>query len=444
MIVTGAAGKRTFYMGRSAPPSGIPAWVSSVPTLAWAPISGSSTFMSQATALLGSGTQWPGTNSIGSIVDAYGDPVIDGTNIYHNGGGHGDGFWNGVLRSDMQTLGMSVEIAAAPGSCYPSGFPVNNNWPSGRGVDWMRTAAQHDPLDVSFAAPFSSPRQTHEYGGQATRNKVGVNKRIYWFYGAYKIYDLDARTWTTQHEHPQGGAYITGLVATRCNIVQPGLGTNIGPTVPLQQGTMALYDDVTDKFFVTIIPGDNGGGWRNFFFEYDPVTDTVPNIIRPQQPCRESMTWVKAGRYIYGITSPYSVPYPNFEIRVGFRFHIDNRTLEYFNVTGQIASFAANGSTQQEAVPYWYDSNANKLHGWNHWSGDRASIYTLDLATFGTHGGTGTFGDPYLWPQTKQTLSGTPPSIVSYKYNGIHFIPSWNVAVVFPHSTLAPYAIKMT
>jgi hypothetical protein len=435
--VSGAA----VYGGRVAP-SDIPAWVASVPAQTWTPIPGASTFSSQATGLLGAGSQWPGTNSIGSIVDAFGDPVIDGTNIYHNGGGHGDGFWNGILKSDMRTLGMSVEIAAAPGTCYPAGFP-NANWPSGRDVDWMRTLSQHSPADVAFAAPFSSPRQTHEYGGQAVRNKPGVPKQIYWFYNAHKVYDFDSQMWTNRHE--LGQDYITQKVAARCDIVSPGLGTHIGPTVNLQQGTMALYDVVTDKFYVTLIPGDGGGGWRNFFFCYDPSADTVPSIHRPQQPCRESMVWVQAGRYIYGITSPYSVPYPNYTQSEGFRFHIDNQTLEYFTVTGDVASFAASGSggAMQEATPYWHDSNTNKLHGWNHKPSDRAGIYTLDVATFGTHGGTGTFTDKYLWPQTRTTLAGTPPSSVSFKYNGVHFIPAWGGAVVFPYSTLPPYFIRM-
>ncbi|XVJ69881.1 MAG: hypothetical protein HEQ39_09660 [Rhizobacter sp.] len=426
--------------GRFAPSGGNPAWVSSLPTQTWTPIPGATTFMSQATGLLGAGTQWPGTNPIGSIVDAYGDPVIDGTNIYHNGGGHGDGFWNGVLKSNMSTLGMSVEIPAAPGSCYPAGFP-NAAWPSGRGVDWMRTLAQHDPADVAFAAPFSSPRQTHEYGGQAVRNALGVPKQIYWFYGAHKIYDFASQMWTNRHE--LGQDHITQKVAARANIVQAGLGTNIGPSVPLQQGTMALYDALTDKFYVTLIPGDAGGGWRNFFFCYDPAADAVPSIHRPQQPCRESMVWVQAGRYIYGITSLYSVPYPNFTQSQGFRFHIDSGTFEYFTVTGAVPSFSAGGVSPQEATPYWHDANTNKLHGWSHNATDRAGIYTLDIATFGTHGGSGTFTDQYLWPQTRTTLAGTPPSAVSFKYNGVHFIQQYGLAVVFPHSSLPPYAIKM-
>lgn len=434
MTTYAAASGATVYGGR------VPNWWLSVPSQTWTPIAGSSTFMSQATGLLGSSTQWPGTNSTASIVDAYGDPVIDGTDIYHNGGGHGDGFWNGILKSSMQTLGMSVEIAAAPGSCYPAGFP-SANWPSGRAVDWLRTLAQHNPADVAYAAPFSSPRQSHEYGAQAVRNKAGVPKQIYWFYGFHKIYDFSSQMWTNRHE--LGIDYITQKVAARCNIVQAGLGANIGPTVSLQQGTMALYDVVTDKFYVTLIPGDAGGGYRNFFFCYDPAADTVPSIHRPEQPCRESMTWVQAGRYIYGITSPYSVPYPNSTQSKGFRFHIDNQTFEYFTVTGSVPSFAADGGTQQEATPYWWDSGTNKLHGWNHNATDRAGIYTLDIGAFGGSGGTGTYADPYLWPQTRTTLAGTPPSSVSYKYNGVHFVAAWGLAVVFPHSSLQPYAIKM-
>jgi hypothetical protein len=307
----------------------------------------------------------------------------------------------------------------------------------------MRTLAQHDPADAAFAAPFSSPRQTHEYGAQAVRNKPGVPKQIYWFYGAHKVYDFGTQMWTNRHE--LGQDYIVQKLATRCNIVSPGLGTNIGPTVTLQQGTMAIYDVVTDKFYITLVPGDAGGGWRNFFFCYDPAADTVPSIHRPQQPCRESMTWVQAGRYIYGITSPYSVPYPNAENRVGFRFHIDNQTFEYFILTGNFATYqqsAGSGAGGQEAVPYLHDSTRNTLVGWSHNAVDRGNLYELNLASFGSHGGTGTYADPFIWPQSKIALNGTPPSNVSYKYNAFWHMPTWGVYIFLPQANQPMWVIK--
>lgn len=436
MIITKPSGTTQIYLGRSAPSSGAPSWTQGLAANSIGPIPGTQTFFSQATALLGSGTQWPGTNPIGSLVDAYGDPVRDGASIYFNGGGHGDGFWNGILKYDLQTLAMSVEIPAAPGSCYPVGFP-NATWPSGRGVDWMRTMEQHNPEDVAFAAPFSSPRSTHEYGGQAVRNKSGVPKQIYYFYGAHKVYDFASGMWTNRHE--LGQDYVTQKVAVQANIVQPGLGTQINPTIPFQWGTNAIYDDVTDKYYVTFVQGDSGGGWRNFFICYDPATDTVPSIHRPATGCRSVMSWVKAGRHLYGILSPTSIPYPNYTFSIGFRYHIDNQNYEYFTVTGNVPSFNASG---QESIPYLHDSTRNTLVGWSHNATDRGALYELNLSTFGMHGGTGTHADPFLWPQDRVVLSGTVPSAVSYKYNAFWHYPEWGVYVFFPRSTLRPFYIK--
>jgi hypothetical protein len=419
----------------------VPSWVSSIPSNTIAPIE-ATTWFSRASALLGPEIQWPGTASIRAIVDAYGDPIKVGKKVYFSGGGHGDGFCNAIPVYDLETRTMSIDIAATPGSCYPPGFP-NATWPSGQGVDWLRTFSQHAPADQSFAAPFSAPRMTHRYGGQAARTKEGVPQEIMWFYATPNKYNLTTKSWGNQHE--LGGDYVIQRVATRANIVQAGLGTNIGPTVTLQQGTMALYDEVTDRYYVTLIPGDAGGGWRNFFFCWDPNTDTVPSIHRPAVPCRESMTWVQAGRHIYGITSPYSVPYPNMQQRVGFRFNIDTQAIEYFNVTGQYPIYqqsAGSGAGGQEGVPYLHDTTRNTLVGWSHNVTDRGSLYELPLNTFGTQGGSGTFADPYLWSQSKITLSGTPPSIVAYKYNGFWYEPDYGLYIVFPRADSPPYAIR--
>jgi hypothetical protein len=425
--------------GKFAPP----AWVTALAPNTWTAL-GASSFKSQAIALVGIETQWPGTAALGSIIDAFGDPVIDGEDIYFNGGGHGDGYWNGIMKVGMETLSMSVQQVATPGFCYPVGFPTTNNWPSGQGVDWMRTAAQHAPADLAFAAPFSAPRQTHEYGAQAVRNKPGVQKQIIWFYNAHKIYDFGTGTWTNRHE--SSTSFVTQRVATQADIQSPGLGTNIGPTVSLQQGTMAVYDDVTDKFFVTMVPGDGGGGWRNFFFKWDPATDTCPQIYRPTVPCRESMVWVKAGRHIFGIVSPYSVAYPSFSVYKGFRFNIDTEVIDYFDVTGNIPAFEASLAPEwvQEAVPYTYDSTRNMLVGWSHNQADRGNLYELPLSTFGTAGGTGTSADPYLWPQAKVAISNPPANPVSFRYNGLFYIQKWGVFVVFPHSDKPGYAFKRT
>ena len=418
---------------------GTPAYVLALADNTWTPV-GTSWF-NQATGLLGSETQWPGSAAVKSILDAFGDPILDGEEIIGSGGGHGDGFCNAMPAVNLRTLSMSLRIGATPGSCYPPGFP-NAVWPSGQGVDWLRTAAQHAPADQAYAAPFSAPRMTHRYGGQVVVSPSGSPRRGVWFYATMNEFNLETNQWTNAHERP--GDYIIQKVAARANIQFPGLGTNIGPTTQLQQGTMAVYDEVEHLAYVTLIPGDAGGGWREFFFAWNPADDTVPAVYRPAVPCRESMVFVKGGRYLYGIITPYSVPNPYRIMDTGFRFNLDTKTFQYFKIVGDIASYEVSASPQwqQEGMPYLFDSARGKLVGWSHNQGDRANLYELTVDAFGTQGGSGTIGDPFLWTQTKVALAGTPPNKVSYKYNGFFYIPQWGIYATLPHSELPLYVIK--
>jgi hypothetical protein len=372
-----------------------------------------------------------GTSPIASIVDAYSDPVYDPTQhrLQFLGGGHGDGSCNAIVGLDLATLKYELTAAPTPSTAYPPGYLVQTPYvyPSGLPLAWFHTAAQlTDSQDTPFAAPFSAPIQTHQYGSQAVRAKKGVAREIHYFYSQYKVFDLDAGAWTQAHE--QGADFIAQRVAAQAELQSPGLGANIGPATPLQQGTMAVYDDVTDAFFVTLIPGDAGGGWRNFFFRYEPATQKVTKIYRPEVPCRESMTWLRAGRWIYGITSPYSIPYPGMTLNTGFRFNIDTEVTEYFKITGDVVSF--NIGSEQEAAPGFYDVEHDTIYSWNHNAADRAGLYELTPSDLGKSGGAGTAADPWVWPQTHVLLGGTPPAEVAYHYNGLYYLADWQVMVV--------------
>jgi hypothetical protein len=378
------------------------------------------------------------------MVDAYSDPTFDPTThrLHFLGGGHGDGTCNAIVTLALDTLTYSLTAPPTPSTAYPPSYlqSTTPSYPSGLPLSWFHTDAElSDPADKPYAAPVSAPLSTHQYGGQAVRYKSGGPHEIQWFYLQHKVFDLEAKQWTNAHE--QGLDFISQRVGTQANAQVQDLGTNIGPTVPLQQGTMALYDDVTDSYFITLVPGDAGGGWRTFFFRYDPAGQTVPKIYRPEVPCREDMGWVRAGRWIYGITSPFSVAYPNETLNMGFRFNIDTEAVEYFNVTGDVVSFQTGVS--QEAAPMWFDSSLNAFYTWNHNAQDRSGVYELREQDLGQHGGSGTAADPYLWPQQRIELSGTPPSQVTYRYNGAIYIPDWDVMVVMPASGQPLYALRM-
>jgi hypothetical protein len=383
-----------------------------------------------------------GTAPIAAIVDAYGDPAVDplARAMHFYGGGHGDGTCNAIVSLDLRTLRYTLTDPPTPSSAYPPDYLVSGyRYPSGLGLDWFRTRAQlTDPRDLPYAAPVSKPVSTHQYGSLSVRAKRGVPREMHGFYAQYKVFDLTSRTWTDAHE--KGQAALAAKVAAQSNRQFPGLGANIGPSVPLQQGTMALYDDVTDSFFVTLIAGDAGGGWRNYFFRYEPSTQAVTKVFRPGIPCRESMGWLKVGRWVYGFTSAY-LPYPNQTIDRGFRFNIDSEAIEYFRLTGAVVSFRT--APTQEAAPTWYDASTGKIYSWNHQGADRGALYELSLSALGGAGGRGTVDDPWQWTQTRVELSGTPPANVSYRYHSPFFVPGWNVVVVMPHSNSALYALRL-
>lgn len=443
---TGATGKRTFYFGRSAPPSGIPAWATSAASNAFTSLapSGAATWNAGAGAVVPAGA-YRGTNPIGSILDAYGDPVLDPvTNkIYAIGGGHGDGSCNAVIGFDLATLSYFIECNPTSPSEYPPDFltvitpGVGYAYPSGAHMHWHKTLAQlPDIADQPYATAISKPIPTHQYGSQAVRYKTGVPREIHFFYAQYKVYNLDTRAWNLDHE--LGLYWISNKIADRQEVQEAGTGNTINRSLVLQQGTMAVYDDVTDKYFVTLV----GGGYRYGFFVWDPATQDCTKVIRSTGfPVIESVPFLKIGRWIYCITSNPALPYTTKNYDRGFRYNIDTEVFEYFSVIGQALSISVDSS--QECAPAFYSPNTGKLCQWNHTSSDRQNIYEFDVATFGTEGGAGTTGSPYLWTRTKRALGGTAPGSVSYKYNGVMYVPSYGAAVVFPHSTLPPFAIKV-
>lgn len=446
MIVTRPSGTTQIYLGRTAPPSGIPAWVTSMSSRTWTQLS-APTFLAGANSVITPGA-YRGTNPIGAIVDAYGDPVLDPVTkkVYFQGGGHGDGSCNAMPAFDLATLSYFLENSATPPSTYPPSFfvtitpGVGYTYPSGLAIGWHRTLAQlSDPADQPYAAPISKPFPLHRYGGQAVRTKSGQPKEIHYFYGQPRRYLLDTHEWSLDHEIIPS-SWLQDAVCDRADIQTPGLGNNLVRGGNLTQGTMCVYDEVTDKFLVTLI----GGGWRYGLFLWDPATQSCPWMVANTGAgfqILESAPMVQAGRWCYIFSSNYLLPYTQRVIDRGVRFNFDTRAIEYFTLTG--VSLSYNLNSNQECAPAWYSPDTNKIAFWNHTSSDKQNIYELDVGAITSGGGTGSIGSPYSWSMTKSAMAGTPPGIIGYKYNGVMQIPDWGVAVVFPHSTVAPFAIKI-
>ncbi len=87
--------------------------------------------------------------------------------------------------------------------------------------------------------------------------------RTFYFYGGYAEYDTLTQKW-------YGREINLGeqLVKFR---------TQYG-AVGLQQGTRAHYDPVTDRMYITLNPGDGGGGWRTAILIFNPNTRQIESI----------------------------------------------------------------------------------------------------------------------------------------------------------------------
>lgn len=440
--------------GRGSPvaPSEIPSWVASVSSRTFTSLasSGAATWNTGAGAVIPS-RAYRGTNPIGSIMDAYADPAYDPITkkLYFFGGGHGDGSCNALVCFDLATLTYSLECDASPTSEYPPNYLAGaNNYtlPSGLFLgNYFRPLSQlPNPIDQPYAAAISKPVADHRYGSQAVRAKVGVPREIHYFYAVPKVYNLDTHAWDFDPSWTEDRLWTVREVGARANIQSAGLGNNIGFTDQanhqLGQGTMCVYDDVTDQFLVTLV----GGGYRYGFFLWDAATRTCPRVVSNTGSgfqIVESTPMVKVGRWVYIFTSDISLPYYQRVIDRGIRFNFDSGVIEYFNITGQSISHGVDSN--QECAPCWYSAVTNRIAFWSHNPTDKQNIYELDVGALTAGGGTGAINSAYSWTMTKSALSGTAPSVISYKYNGVVQIPEYGLAVVLPHSTLAPIAIEI-
>lgn len=375
-----------------------------------------------------------GGDNYAAIIDAFSDPANDPANgaQYFMGGGHGDGTFNGVIKFDLSTLTWKLVGQPTPPSKYPPdyanslglhlGAPV---YPSGTlGNGWFLPTSQlSNPVDAAYATPLAR-MSTHMYQGAAIRGT-----KIYYFYGTYGEFDTATGLWGGQ------GVDLGKQLIT----FRPQYNSSV-----LQQGTAAVYDSVTDRFFVTLVPGDGGGGWRSGIIVFNPNTHLIENIYESNSSTYglllNGLTPVVVGRNIYYFlsTGNYNYSSPQ-DTNFGFIFNMDTYTMKKFVVTGDIAgTIFPNDGSSQDAVPSWYDGKA--IRRWNYGIATRSTIYSVNLTPVR---GTGTPADPYVLTQTSQTLAGTPPADVRWVFSRFMWDPASGTAVVIPESSSNFFAIRL-
>lgn len=369
-----------------------------------------------------------GTGPFSSIVDAFCDPALDASASaqYFYGGGHGDGTCNAVCKFDHQTLSWSLVGQPTPPSVYLPDYLATTGtvyYPSGtRFTGWFVPADQlPDSRDAAYRAPALARVSTHMYAAAAYRGT-----RIHYFYGTYGEFDTATGLWTGQ-----GVEIGQQLLAFR-----PQYGS-----VQLQQGTVATYDSVSDRFFVTLCPGDAGGGWRTAMLVFNPLTRTVESVHETNSSTygymESSVNVCRVGRDLFIFTKIGNYSQPTM-MNQGMIFNMDDRSYRKFVLVGDTAGSTFPFSNTQETIPSFYDGQA--IRRWNYSPQFVGQILSMSLTP---ESGSGSVTDPLVYRQTARTLAGTPPTRPLFVYSRLVYHAGARCAMVLPSSNSDWYVFKL-
>lgn len=366
-----------------------------------------------------------GTAPFDSIVNAFCDPANDAAAgaQYFYGGGHGDGSCNAVCKFDHQTLRWSLVGEPTPPSVYLPEYPLSKTYPSGAAFSgWFLTKNElPDPRDQPYAAPALARMSTHMYAAAAKRGS-----RIHYFYLAYGEFDTETGEWMGREVDL--GAQLVKFRA------------QYNPS-PLQQGTVAVYDEVTDRFFVTLNPGDGGGSWRSGIMVFDPKTRAIESIHETGGNtfglATDSMNVCRVGRELFYFTrlGRYGEP---VVMNQGFLFNMDTKTFKRFVLTGETAGSTFAPSSTQETIPSFYDGVA--IHRWNYQPADRGRLYSVDPAPVS---GTGSPTSPFVFQQTVRDIAGAIPTRPLFVYSRLMYHAGAGCALLLPEASADWVALKL-
>jgi hypothetical protein len=375
------------------------------------------TFRTWAQANVPAGA-YQGTDPIGAMVDAFCDPAADESKSYFFGGGHGAGTCNAVVEFDRNTL--TYRLAGQP--TPPATYPPNQAYPSGinnKGF-YLPLSMLPNPVDHPYAAPQLAWAARHMYGAAIKRGNV-----LYYFYAGYAEFNVVNGEW--------GGFDID--IGAQVNAINPAYTANV-----LQQGTMAIYDDVTDRVYITFTSGDLGLNARGGLIQFNPETRTVEVIHGGGIPGVASMNLVRVDRKIYVFNKEYPGGYPQAQMNNGWIFDMDTKTTQRFTISGTATDTQFNTEGGGcETVPSCYDG-AGKIYRWNFYGATaKAKLLTVNLTPTS---GSGTNGDPFVLQQTSRAIAGTPPANPWYVYTRLYFNRAAGCLMVLPKNDETWFALK--
>jgi hypothetical protein len=211
---------------------------------------------------------------------------------------------------------------------------------------------------------------------------------------------------------------------------------------PLQQGTVAVYDEVTDRFFVTLNPGDNGGGWRSGIMVFDPNTRSIEAIHETNEATYglvlNSINICRVGRDLYCFTKVGNYGQPQV-MNQGFIFNMDRKVFSRFVVAGDTQGSTYASSSTQDTIPSFYDGVA--IRRWNYQPADRGNIYSVALTP---SAGLGSPADPYVLQQTARSIAGTAPARPVYVYSRLVYHGGAKCALLLPEASADWVALKLS
>lgn len=405
----------------------VPAWVAGLSTTRWTELA-TPVFDTWVRANLVPASGYYGSNPVGSVRDAYSNPLFDaiGKTYYLAGGGHNDGSLNAVFKFDAATLSYGIAVPPTPPTAYPPAFNTTQAaivYPSGATTGWFQSAATlTDPRDLPYAAPFPARRAMHAYSGMTFRD----GKISFYYQSIVGDADVINHTWTNLRPQTYGA---------QLNAYSASLGT---PDQYLQDGLAAATDPVTGKGWVSLNSGSAGINARGHMLRIEPSTQTIERIIGAPNVSWGGPSLAFVGRELYGVTSRQSPGNPNIRL-ADSGFHLDTRldapTAVAFTITGDVPSWSGS-SPRQETVPIFSDDVAVWM--WNYVSEPNA-FYRLDLTPIS---GAGTGANPHVLRSTRIALeaSAIPPTALTYK---LDYIREWGVVMILPSATARWWAIKV-
>jgi hypothetical protein len=306
---------------------------------------------------------------------------------------------------------------------YPSGKYFSGGSAPAYEGGWFLPA---DQLPAAIDAPYRAPAlarvSTHRYAAAAYRGT-----RIHYFYLTYGEFDTATGQWTGQ-----GIDLGQQLLNFR---------PQYGP-VPLQQGTVATYDSQTDRFFVTLCPGDSGGGWRTGILVFNPNTRTIESVHETNSSTYgfmdSSVNVCRVGRNLFIFTKIGNYSQPTM-MNQGMIFNMDDRTYRKFVLVGDTAGSTFPFSNTQETIPSFYDGQA--IRRWNFCPQFVGQVLTVNLTP---ESGAGSVTDPLVYRQTARMLAGAPPTRPLFVYSRLAYHSGARCALVLPSADSDWYVFKLS